>query len=602
MAPIDRDKIDELIQTVDIVDVIGEYVSLHPSGKNMKGLCPFHSEKTPSFFVSKEKQIYKCFGCDAKGNAITFIENYKHLDFIESVRYLADQYHYDLGESVQDRSRNNYTRLYEVNKLARDFFNLNLLNLDSGQKALSYLESRMLSKQVLNQYHIGYAPTRNELLSNLKENFQEFEMIEAGLIQRNELGEYFDAFRDRIMIPIHNEQGKVIGFSGRLLSNDKNQPKYINTQTSKIFNKSDTLYNLDQALPFINQRKRVVLMEGFFDVIQASLAGVEESVCTMGTELTLDQASKLKKYTDHIVICYDGDSAGKKATYRAISALEKLNFKVEIALMPEGLDPDEYIKKYSKSHFRNQLNQHLLDKFDFVYQMIIEKGLETPSDIEVAKTNLFKFLVDSASKTITQIYLQKFSEEINLPFEIIDADYKKFLVEQNRFERIDKQRPKLDLPKISKARESAEIKLINYYLQSDTYRSIVENEFGLFHFSKGFRLIIFDAMRELYLANREVALYTLKTDLSKDAYEYLEDFLLNDHYQYSEHELKDLIETLVIHTNEEEIVELRNQMIFQIKQKDSTENADNEEVIVLMSRIKELNKINEQIKRRRHGK
>ena len=296
MANISKDKIDQVNQAADIVDVISEYVSLQPSGKGMKGLCPFHNEKTPSFHVSKEKQIFNCFGCHTGGNSIKFIQNYKHLDYIEAVRFLADKYNIDLEEDQNEVQRYNFNKLYDVNKLAKNFFNLHLLNLDSGREALDYLEGRGLNKHILNEYNIGYAPARNNLLlKNLLENFQEFELVEAGLVNRNESSNYYDVFRDRIMFPIHNEQGKVIGFSGRTLTNDKSVPKYVNTQATKIFNKGEVLYNLDKALSFVNQKKRMVLMEGFIDVIQASIAGIEESVCTMGTELTSEQARKIKK-------------------------------------------------------------------------------------------------------------------------------------------------------------------------------------------------------------------------------------------------------------------------------------------------------------------
>jgi DNA primase len=575
MALISRDRIDEMIQTIDIVDVISEYVSLQPSGKSMKGLCPFHNEKTPSFHVSKDKQIFNCFGCHKKGNVITFIQEYKHLDFIESVRYLADQYHIDLGEDDYQVERYNDGKLYDVNKIAKDFFNLNLLNLDAGKKALDYLENRGFTKQVLSQFDIGYAPANgNALLSNLKEKFQEFELVEAGLIGRSDSGNYYDLFRDRIMFPIHNEQGKVLGFSGRILKDDKNQAKYINTQSTKIFNKGNVLYNLHRALPFVNQRKRIVLMEGFFDVIQASMAGIEESVCSMGTELTLDQAKKIKKYTDSVVICYDGDQAGKQATYRALSILEKVNLNVQVALMPDGLDPDDYIKKTSKSHFRNQLNQHLIDKYDFVYEMIIQKGLSTSSQIETAKNALFKFLLSAASQTIKTIYLQKFAEAIELDYDVINQDFQRYTVNQRRFQTIEKSIQKVKLPPVSKARLIAEKKLINYYLQNDTYRDMIDDDFFQFKFLKGPRFEIFTAMREIYHGQREVALYNLKSDLSDERYQLMDDILLDEGYPYSELELKDLLDTLKLAQLEDEIFDLGEKIKADLKlnQKDNYPN------------------------------
>lgn len=597
MSFIDQDKIEELIQSVDIVDVISEYVSLQASGKSMKGLCPFHSEKTPSFHVSKDRQLFNCFGCHKKGNVVGFIQEYKHLDYIEAIRYLADQYHFDLGENNQIVQKYNYSKLYDINKTAKDFFNLNLLNLDSGKKALDYLIDRKIDKHTMNDFNIGYAPPRNNiLLKNLKENFQEFEMVEAGLIGRSQSGEYYDLFRDRIMFPILNEQGKVLGFSGRILSDDKSQAKYINTQATKIFNKGEILYNLDKAIPFINQRKRAVLMEGFFDVIQAYMAGVEESICTMGTELTVEQAKKIKKYTDNVVICYDGDSAGKQATYRALNILEKAQLNVQVALMPDGLDPDEYINNHSQAMFRNQLNQNLIDKYDFVFEMIIQKGIQSSSEIELAKNALFKFLLASASKTITSIYLQKFSEVVHLPLEAIEQDYKKYLVNQRRFQTIEKEKKPLAIPKISKARTTAEIKLISYYLQSDDYRSLIDDEFHQFHFSKGLRFEIFSTMREMNHQNREVALYNLKSDLSDKAFEEFQDMLLKENYQYSDIELRELIDTLILESLVEEINELKETLTIKLNNKQNDEYYKDKLI------LDDKRKSYEIIKRRRNDK
>lgn len=566
MARISREKIDELIQTADIVDVVGEFVSLQPSGKSMKGLCPFHSEKTPSFFVNQEKQIFNCFGCHKKGNVISFVEEYKHLDFIEAVEYLADKYHFDLGhDDAYQVDQYNFKKIYNVNKLAKDFYNLNLLNLDTGQKALAYLESRKLDKQTLSEFNIGYAPARgNLLLKNLKENFQEFELVEAGLIASGDSGDYYDIFRDRIVFPILNEQGKVLGFSGRILTDDKNQAKYVNTHTTRIFNKGQVLYNLDKALPFITQRHRLVLMEGFFDVIQASKAGVEESVCTMGTELTLDQVKKIKKYADQVVICYDGDKAGQQATYRALQMLEKMQVEVQVAMMPDGLDPDEYIKKNSPAKFRNQLKQNLVDKYDFVYHMIVGKGLESSSEIENAKAGLFKFLLSSASSTITSIYLKKFSDDIKIDYSIIDKDYQKFLVNQRRYQDVAKatQQPKQSFD-ISKGIRLAEVTMINYYLQSDDYRELIEDAFkdNSMSFGKGPRHEIMVAMRELYASNHRIDLSMVKADITSDLFSQLEDLLLNDHYHYSVSELLQLIDSILLGRLDQEVQNLSQEII-----------------------------------------
>lgn len=611
MARISREKIDELIQTVDIVDVISEVVSLQPSGKSMKGLCPFHSEKTPSFFVNQEKQIFNCFGCHKKGNVISFIESYKHLDFVEAVNYLADKYHFDLGhDETYQVDRYNYKKLYEVNKLAKDFYNLNLLNLDSGQKALKYLEMRRLDQQTLSEFNIGYAPSKgNQLLKNLKDQFQEFELVEAGLIGRSDSGDYYDLFRDRIVFPILDEQGRVLGFSGRILSEDKNQPKYVNTQSTKLFNKGQVLYNLDKALPFITQRHRLVLMEGFFDVIQAYKAGVEESVCTMGTELTLDQVNKIKKYADEVVICYDGDKAGQQATYRALKMLEKAHINVHVAMMPDGLDPDEYIKQYSAAKFRHQLNQNLIDKYDFVYKMIIDKGVSSSSEIEAAEQALFKFLLASASSTITTIYLKKFAEDFQLDYQAIEKDYQKYLVTQRRYQNVEKAvKPKTNHFDVFKGIKKAEEKIINFYLQSDDYRLLIEEAFkeDAIEFTKGSRHEIMVVMRALFDMNHRLTLSMIKADVTSDLFETLEEMLLSEHYNYSESELTQLIDSISLAKLDRE-VNLLSKEIGDLMQQIS-QSSNEYETKLMTDEVKQLHdiyqakkKVRAKVSTRRHN-
>ncbi|MCF7923679.1 MAG: DNA primase [Candidatus Izimaplasma sp.] len=596
MARISQNKIDEINQAADIVDVVSEFVSLQPAGKSMKGLCPFHSEKTPSFFVDKDKQIFNCFGCHKKGGSIKFIQEYKHIGFVDALKYLADKYHIELEYNNNEVTKS-YDKLYKINKTAKDFYNLNLLNLDSGKTALDYLLNRNIDKHTLNEFDIGYAPAKNnQLMKNLLENFQEYELVEAGLINRSDDGDYYDVFRDRIMFPIHDEYGKVLGFSGRILTDKKDSAKYVNSKTTKIFNKGEILYNLDKALPFINQKKRVVLMEGFFDVIQASLAGIKESVCTMGTELTYDQAKKIKKYANQVVICYDGDKPGKEATYKALSILENVNLEVQIALLPDELDPDEYIKKNSQALFRNHINQNLMDKYDFVYEMIIEKGLSTSSDIEKAKVSLFKFLASSASKTITTIYLQKFSEKINLDIDVINQDFNKFLFNQRKFTNIKETKREVIKPTVTKNVIKAEEKIINYYLKSEDYREIIDDEFFNFRFTKGYRYQIFATLRELHQNNREVALYNLKTDLSENIHDELDKILLKDNYNYSENELKELIDTLILDRLRQDIEAMRIELT-QLIAKDNLDDFRSKDI-----ELRNKRKLYEEIRRRRNDK
>lgn len=473
MAKISQKTIDLIKDSADIVDVVSEFVPLQAAGKNMKGLCPFHSEKTPSFFVSKERQIFNCFGCGEKGNAITFIQKYKHISFVEALQYLADKYHVDIEFDEQKSQRQQSQNLYRANEMAMQFFSLNLLNMASGKPALDYLMGRGLDLDIIQGFDLGFAPSGSRALYNqLSKDFQALELYNAGLVNRSDDG-YYDLFRNRIMFPIKDENGRVIAFSGRVFGDDDNQAKYVNTSQTDIFVKSFVLYNLDKALPHIRQRGRIVLMEGYMDVIKAHIANVKESVCSMGTQLTYDQALKIKQYTDQVVICYDGDRAGKEATYKALKILEQAKLNVNIVLMPNGLDPDEYISKYAD--FAAYIDKHLIDQYEFVYQMICaNRDLTKANDIEAAKHQLFDFF-SKTSGTIRDIYFNKFANDTLVKIETLMGDYHQTLI----YERINSgfkekiKRKKIDLKQLPKYKKAEET-IINYVMKDPYYRQVAQ--------------------------------------------------------------------------------------------------------------------------------
>lgn len=353
--------IEEIKSRCDIVDVIGQVVALKKAGSNFKGLCPFHGEKTPSFVVSEGKQIFTCFGCGASGDVLSFVMKYYNLDFIQAVEKLAKEYSIDLPTTYGNPGKK--SELYDINKRAAHFF-FDAIR-DGRNEGYRYLESRGINREMIKHFGLGYAdeswdglckkflpPGGDAAMEELKEN-----MLKLGLID-NSKGRCYDKFRNRIIFPIINTSGKVIGFGGRTLNKD-GIPKYLNSPESLIFSKKNNLYGLNVAKQGISKRDTVVLVEGYMDVISLHQRGIDYAVATLGTALTENQAKLLRRYTRNIVFAYDMDSAGRAATMRGIEILKKQDLNIKIMKLPEGKDPDEYIKKYGREEFEARVRESL---------------------------------------------------------------------------------------------------------------------------------------------------------------------------------------------------------------------------------------------------
>ncbi|MCM3671698.1 DNA primase [Mesobacillus maritimus] len=356
-----EEKINEIREAVDIADVIGDYVQLKKQGRNYFGLCPFHGENSPSFSVSPDKQIYHCFGCGAGGNVFSFLMEIEGFSFQEAAIKLAErtnvQLDFDASATLRKKAiPEHFRQMVEAHELLRKFYHHLLVNTDEGQNALEYLTKRGFSKESIEKFQIGYALPSWEFVSNLlqKRGFSPEQMEKAGLIiQRERDDSYFDRFRNRIMFPIYDHQGNTIAFSGRALGDD--EPKYLNSPETPIFNKSKILYRFNQARAAIRKQQHIVLFEGFADVIAADRAGVENGVATMGTSLTSEHITVLKKNAQTVTICYDSDNAGIEAAHRAALMLQEAGLIVKVAKMPDGLDPDDYIQTYGEEKFRNEV-------------------------------------------------------------------------------------------------------------------------------------------------------------------------------------------------------------------------------------------------------
>lgn len=361
--------IEAILKHYDIVDVVGRYVHLSKQGHYMKGLCPFHSEKSPSFTVTPEKQIYHCFGCHAGGNVIHFIMGVETLSFTEAVRQMAE----DAGIPVdwepvseqQTEQQLEAKALYEAYEFSAKFYNYILLNTEQGKIALDYLRSRGMNDRIIEVFQLGYSPNmRNKLAEILEKRGYNMDLMErGGLITRRDDGSLTDKFRDRVMFPIHDQKGRIIAFGGRAMGDI--QPKYMNSPESMLFNKSRSMYNFHQARAAIRKTRSVVLLEGYVDVIKTWEAGIVNGVASMGTALTREHASLLRRNAEHAIVCYDGDNAGQTAAFKSIDLLEKEGIHVKVAYIPAGQDPDEYISQYGGERFKREIIEGALTSLKF---------------------------------------------------------------------------------------------------------------------------------------------------------------------------------------------------------------------------------------------
>lgn len=348
--------VDEIRQRSDLVSLVGEHLSLEKRGKNLVGLCPFHSEKTPSFSVSPEKQLYHCFGCSASGNVFSFIMKIDNLTFIEAARFLAKRAGVEIPEPSPDRGRQDLLRekIYELNRLAVHFFSHCLRETSVGKKAADYLQERGIDRHAIELFKIGYAPRSWDKFAcfALSKGFSQELLLQAGLVVAREGGSVYDRFRHRVIFPIFHMNGKVLGFGGRSLeAGDQAGPKYLNSPETAVFQKGAVLYGLNLAREQIRREKRAIVVEGYTDVITAHLAGMTNVIASQGTALTAAQARLLRSQAESAIIAYDADRAGEAATWRGLKILSEAGCLVRVAELPAGSDPDSLIRKKGAPEF-----------------------------------------------------------------------------------------------------------------------------------------------------------------------------------------------------------------------------------------------------------
>jgi DNA primase len=442
---------DKVKERVDIVEVIGDYVPLKKKGQNMWACCPFHGEKTPSFSISPSKQIYKCFGCGKAGDPIQFVMDIEGIGFQEAIRQLAGKYGIEVEEEAnlspeQNLEQNERESLFIATNFAKDFFIKNLDTEEGKSIGVSYFKERGFSPQIIQKFDLGYALDGwdNFLKAAKAAGYQEDILLKAGLILQKE-GEperLYDRFRNRVTFTIHNVSGKAIGFGARILTKDKNQPKYINSPETPIYHKSDVLYGMFQAKKAIRDFDNCFLVEGYTDVVSLHLSGIENVVASSGTSLTEGQIKLIRRFTNQVTVLYDGDPAGIKASLRGIDLLLEGGLNVKAVVFPEGEDPDSYSRKVGSEAFQQYLKKESRDFIGFKIGLYKEEIEQDP----IRKAGIIREVVQSIGKIpdpiIRSVYAKEASNLLAIEEEIIHAELNKILLktQKEQFERAKEEK------------------------------------------------------------------------------------------------------------------------------------------------------------------
>lgn len=472
MARYSEEILNEVRQSNDIVDVISQYVHLKRSGRNFFGLCPFHNEKSPSFSVSPDKQIFHCFGCGVGGNVITFVSQIEGLNFVETVQMLAERANIQLptlqnnGDTQREILKD---KVYKVNEFTAEYYHQNLYK-PQAKMAQEYVKKRQLTNETLKSFRIGFSGKFDELYQELKkQGFQEQEILESGLVNKNERGQYIDRYRNRLMFPICDARGRVIAFGGRVL--DDSKPKYINSPENVVYSKGRHLFGLNVAKK--GDTKKLLIVEGYMDVISLHQRGITNVVAPLGTALTEQQGWLLRKNSEQIILSFDSDDAGIKAKLRAIDILQNMGCDLRVIQLEGAKDPDEYILKYGNMRFQN-----VIDKAFSVVEFkvkILKKELDLDNTNDKIKfLNEIAKLISKVDNTMErEVYIEKIAKEYDISKEAIYAEVNKLTYKNDKSEKIlEKAKPiithkKVETKEVSQAIKRRENTIISILLSGD---------------------------------------------------------------------------------------------------------------------------------------
>lgn len=597
---INDETIERVKDSCDIVDVISDYIQLKRTGTNHVGLCPFHNEKTPSFTVNQSKQFFHCFGCGESGDSIAFIMKKENLDFPQAVKLLADKLGIDTVEvRVNDKYTQERQEAYNINKDAARYFYRSLV---TNPKALEYLNKRQISANTIRGFGLGFAPESWEGLYRflLSKGYGSEQIEKIGLIgKKSGNNGYYDKFRNRIMFPIIDTKSRVIGFGGRVL--DDKMPKYLNSKESIIFNKGNHLYGLNLVNKHSN-RKRILLVEGYIDVISLYSKGINYAVASLGTALTERQGRLLKRYGDEVYIAYDSDTAGVKATLKAIDILLKEDVKPKIILLPDGMDPDDYINKMGKIEFEKLF----LNSYNHIdYKILINKKKYDLNDIEDKikfTTEVSKIIKDLKSPVEQDVYINKISEDTGVSKEAIEKEIKgnkiyNTSVGNSRKFRDNKQIINPIKSEITSGYIRAETDLIKLMIDDRDYYEFISKRLSREDFSSKEYRILYDLISEQYENNsvleiKKVIEATKEKGFKEDFIKFLVDTKLKYKPTNIDQILTDLINTVIINKLER----LRREIIKNIEDLEKLEERTKEQNNSFRKLFLELTDLNNQIK------
>ena len=463
MNVLSQEKISEIRNSINIVDVISSYIPLTPKGKNYFGVCPFHDDTNPSMSVSPSRQIYKCFSCGATGTVFKFIMDYENISFMEAVKKVAD-----LGGIVVNigkvHKKQTHPELHQIYDLSLKFY-INNLNTAAGKEAREYLNNRNINEEVIKEFQIGLALKKDMLSKILTQKFKPTEVLKSGLIGKNDYG-YYDLFYDRIMFPLYDLDGNPVAYSGRIYNRQDNS-KYFNTRETEIFKKGELIYNYHRARDEARRKNQVIVMEGFMDVIRAYTIDVKNVIATMGTAVTDVQANLIKRMAKEIILCFDGDEAGAKATMACSNELLKIGVTPKIIRLENNLDPDEYIQKHGKEAFRKKIDNPI-SVMDFKLSYL-KNGKDLNSSVDQAKyiNELIVELNKIDDDILKDLTIKKVSTEMN-----VDESLIRNHLEKKEVKPIRQSEP----PSVTTKYEKAESGLIYYMLKSPEVITMYNNK------------------------------------------------------------------------------------------------------------------------------
>ncbi len=575
---ISQEDIMKLRNQIDIVDVVSSYIPLTSRGKNHFGVCPFHDDNNPSMSVSKDKQIYTCFSCGATGNVFKFIQDYENISFVEALKMCADKVGFNLNlGNIKTKTVTHYDKLYEIYDLSNKFYQNNIFT-KSGALAKEYLNKRDLSDEVIKEFEIGLSLKDRTLLTKLltKKEYDGKDLDETGLLLKGSLG-YTDMYINRIMFPLYDLTGKTVGFSGRIYD-QTDESKYINTRETKIFKKGELLYNYHKAKNESRIKNKVIIMEGFMDVIRAYTIDIKNAVASMGTAITSTQALLLKKMAKEVILCFDGDQAGAKATLACLTELEKIGVTPKIVRLEDNLDPDEYIKKFGKDKFLDKINNPMT-AIDFKLSHHKSKlDLKDTKEMAMYVNTMLDEISKIEDDVLKEITINKIATEVNLEVDFI----KNRIANKKSVVKIE-QKPSVKYNKF----EQAEQNLLFYMLKDKdvikTYNKKITrmsnkdyqtlgNQINLFYKQYGY---INTADLLIFVDNDETILKTinliesldLQIDYTQDA---IDDYLKTIREYNVQEEIKKLHEKIKNASNTQDKIKYTN-MILDIKKGESND-------------------------------